>query len=115
MPRLRAKHLPHRIDYRTPPAAAAVGTIPGDLAVDRPAYVEDKQRLVTDQRPNSETFGQEITATTFVVVLPEDDMLPGAEVTVHKGSIRKRTSQVVASAKFDYNKRTPNHIELWLT
>ena len=114
MPRLRAKHLPHRISYRTPPEVALVGSIPAELRTGRPAYVEDKQKLVVDQRAGSDTRGQEINATTFVVVLPEDDMIPGAEVTVHAGTIRERTSQVVMSSKFDYNRRTPNDTELWL-
>lgn len=111
--RLRKKHLPHRVSIERLAGETAEGTIYDAATSDRPAYVEQKSRLVVDRRSTSETAGQQITSTTFVVVLPEDDTLPGSYVTVFPGTLRHRRSQVIDSAKFDY-RGTPNHVELFL-
>ena len=113
MARLRAKHLPHRVDLQPVAGETAEGTVPGELRVDRPAYVEQKSRLVVDRRAESPTLGQQVTSTTFVVLLTEDDVPPRTAVTVWKGTPRERTSQVVDSAFFNY-RGTPSHVELYL-
>lgn len=113
MARLRKKHLPHRVDLRGLDGEGAEGVIRGEVRADRPAYVEQKSRLVVDRRADSETVGQQVTSTTFVVLLPEDDADPRTEVTVWKGTRRERTSQVIDSAFFDY-RGTPSHVELYL-
>lgn len=111
--RLRKKHLPHRIDIERLDGETAESVSFAPAVKDRPAYVEQKSRLVVDRRSTSETVGQEITATTFVVVLPEDDTQPGSYVTVFPGTTRHRRTQVIDSALFDY-RGTPNHVELYL-
>ncbi|MDN4598457.1 hypothetical protein [Leifsonia virtsii] len=111
--RLRKKHLPHRIDIERLDGESAEGPAYAAPVKDRPAYVEQKSRLVVDRRSTSETAGQEITATTFVVALPEDDTAPGSYVTVFPGTSRHRRTQVIDSALFDY-RGTPNHVELYL-
>lgn len=114
MVRLRARHLPHRVDLQLPGGEGAEADVPGDERVNRPAYVEQKTRLVVDRRAESPSLGQEITATTFVVLLPEDDVPPRTNVTVWKGTPRERTAEVVDVAFFDYA-GTPSHVELYLT
>jgi hypothetical protein len=112
--RLREKHLPHRVDLQFPGGETAEGTTVGELREDRPAYVEQKTRLVVDRRAESPNLGAEVTATTFVVLLPVDDVPPGTVVTVWKGTPRERTAEVIDAAFFDYN-GTPGHVELYLT
>ncbi|MFF1875738.1 hypothetical protein [Kitasatospora herbaricolor] len=111
--RLRKKHLPHRVNIERIAGEGPEDTTYGEPATDRPAYAEQKSRLVVDRRSTSETVGQEITSTTFVVLLPEDDTLPGSYVTVFPGTTRHRRTQVIDSAQFDYH-GTPNHVELYL-
>jgi hypothetical protein len=111
--RLRAKHLQHRVDIQPLKGEGAEGDIWDNVRADRPAYVEQKSRLVVDRRSTSPTFGQEVTARSFVVLLPEDDTLPRSRVTVWKGTSRARTSEVIDSAYFEY-KGTPSHVELYL-
>lgn len=113
MVRLRAKHLPHRVTIRPFEGDGAEGDIWGDLRENRPAYVEQKTRLVVDRRSNSPTKGQEITSTAFVVLLLEDDTQPRSEITVWAGTTRERTSAVIDSQRFEYP-GTPSHIEIWL-
>lgn len=111
--RLRKRHLPHRVTIERLQGETAEGTSYAAPAADRPAYVEQKSRLVVDRRSTSETAGQEVTATTLVVLLPGDDTAPGSYVTVFAGTPRRRRSQVIDSALFDY-RGTPNHVELYL-
>ncbi|MCK2024060.1 hypothetical protein KZC52_14065 [Microbacterium sp. kSW2-24] len=113
MVRLRAKHLPHRVDVVPHEGDGAEGDIWGDLREDRPAYVEQKTRLVVDRRATSPTRGQEIESTAFVVLLLEDDTPPTSRVTVWKGTPRERTSAVIDSQRFEYP-GTPSHIEIYL-
>lgn len=113
MPRLRAKHLPHRVDIKPHEGDGYKGDIWGTERTDRPAYVEQKTRLVVDRRATSPTRGQEITSTAFVVLLLDDDTAPRSLVTVWKGTPRERTSAVIDSAYFEY-RGTPSHVELYL-
>lgn len=114
MPKLRKKHLPHRVDITRLTGEGPEGETWADPDTNRPAYVEQKSRLVVDRRSTSATAGQEITSTTFVALLLEDDAAPGSLVTVWKGTPRERTSTVIDSAYFDYKPKTPNHVELYL-
>lgn len=113
MTRLRKKHLPHRVTLQLLGVETAEEIIPGAKIPDVPAYVEQKSRLRVDRRSTSATDGQEITSTTMVIVLPENDVPPRTKVTVWAGTPRERTSEVIDSALFDY-KGTPNHVELYL-
>lgn len=113
MVRLREKHLPHRVAILPHEGDGAEGDIWGDLREDRPAYVEQKTRLVVDRRSGSSTLGQEVTSTTFVVLLLADDTQPRSQVTVWAGTPRERTSAVIDSAYFEY-RGTPSHVELYL-
>lgn len=113
MARLRAKHLPHRVTIRPHEGDGAEGDIWGDARNGRPAYVEQRSRLVVDRRSTSPTSGQEVTSTAFVVLLIEDDTLPRSQVTVWPGTPRERTSEVIDSALFEY-RGTPSHVELYL-
>lgn len=113
MARLREKHLPHRVDICRLTGEGAEGVVWADTVTGRPAYVEQKSRLVVDRRSRSDTAGQEVTSSTFVVLLVADDALPGTKVTVWKGTPRERTSEVVDSALFEY-RGTPSHVELYL-
>lgn len=113
MTRLRAKHLPHRVTIRPHEGDGAEGDMWGTARTGRPAYVEQRSRLVVDRRSTSPTSGQEVTSTAFVVLLIEDDTLPRSEVTVWPGTPRERTSEVIDSALFEY-RGTPSHVELYL-
>ncbi|MDJ0337468.1 hypothetical protein [Cryobacterium sp. PH31-O1] len=113
MARLRARHLPHRIDITRLIGEGAEGQTWGTPELARPAYVEQKSRLVVDRRSSSPTAGQEVTSTAFVVLLLIDDVLPASLVTVWKGTSRERQSEVIDSALFEY-RGAPSHIELYL-
>lgn len=114
MARLRAKHLPHRVDITPLEGEGAEGDVWGTTRTDRPAYVEQKTRLVVDQRPGSDTFGQEVEAAAFIVLLLEDDTLPRSKVKVAAGTPRERESEVIRSDRYEYP-GTPSHIELFTT
>ena len=111
MARLREKHLPHRADITRLTGEGAEGET-WATTLDRPAYVEQKSKLVVDRRTTSTTAGQEVTASTFVVLLTEDDVLPRSTITVFKGTPRERTAEVIDSAFFSHP-RAPSHVELW--
>lgn len=113
MARLRRKHLPHRVTMQPLGAETAEGETWGEAVPDVPAYVEQKTQLRVDRRSTSETFGQEITSRTMVILLPEDDAQPRTRVTVWDGTSRERTSEVIDSEYFDY-RGTPNHVVLYL-
>lgn len=113
MARLRAKHLPHRITITRFLGDGPEGDLWADPVPAVPAYVEQKAKLRVDRRASSPTSGQEITASTFVVLLTGDDVLPRSRVTVHAGTPRERTSEVVDSEFYDYP-RTPSHVEVYL-
>jgi len=114
MPRLRAKHLPDRVLIERLTGEGAEGDVWVKDPTPVPAYVEQKTRLRVDRRSTSETSGQEVQASTFVVLLTTNDVLPRSRVTVHAGTPRERTSEVIDSALFHYNARTPNHVEAYL-
>lgn len=114
MARLRARHLPHRVTITPLEGERAEGEIWGAPREDRPAYVEQKTRLVVDQRAGSETFGQEVEANTFIVLMLEDDTLPRSLIKVAADTIRERESEVIRSDRFEYP-GTPSHIEVWST
>ncbi|MDJ0323172.1 hypothetical protein QMG61_05265 [Cryobacterium sp. PH31-AA6] len=113
MARLRAKHLPHRIDITRLTGQGAEGQTWAAPDLARPAYVEAKSRLVVDRRSSSPTVGQEVTSTAFVVLLLTDDVLPASLVTVWKGTPREHQAEVIDSAYFEYA-GTPSHVELYL-
>lgn len=113
MVRLREKHLLHRVDITALAGEGAEGDIWAAPRTGRPAYVEQKSRLVVDRRSTSPTKGQEVTSTTFVVLMLDDDAQPRSRVTVWGGTPRERTSEVIDSAYFEY-KGTPSHVELYL-
>lgn len=113
MPRLRKKHLPHRVTITPFLGDQAEGDAWGTPIPDVPAYAEQKTRLRVDRRTTSPTAGQEITSTTTVVLLPEHDYPPRTRITVWPGTPRERTSEVIDSALGMYNTRTPNHVELY--
>lgn len=113
MPRLRRRHLPHKVTLERFLGDTAEGDAWGPKEV-APAYVEQKSRLRVDRRSTSPTVGQEITSSTTVVLLPEHDCLPRTRVTVWPGTYRERTSELLDSALGMYDQRTPNHVELYL-
>ncbi|QPZ39702.1 hypothetical protein [Paramicrobacterium chengjingii] len=110
--RLRKRHLPHRVDIAVLVGVGEAGEV-WDTMTDVPAYVEQKSHLRVDRRSTSSTAGQEITSSTFVALLPDNDVGPKAKVTVWKGTPRERTSEVIDSSFYDY-RSTPNHTELFL-
>lgn len=113
MARLRARNLPHLVDVRVLLGESAEGESWSDWVLDVPAYVEQKTRLVVDRRSTSPTAGQEITSTTFVVVLHANDVAPRSQVKVWKGTTRERVSEVIDSSYFDYP-RAPSHTQAFL-
>lgn len=110
MVRLRAKHLPHRVTITRFLGDGPEGDLWAEPVEGVPAYVEQKTKLRVDRRSTSPTSGQEITTTTFLVLLTKDDVLPRTRITVWPGTPRERTSEVVDSEFYDYP-RTPSHVE----
>jgi hypothetical protein len=110
---LRKRHLPHKVDIALLTGEGAEGEVFSEPAIDRPAYVEGKTKLVVDRRPSSGTFNQQITTRTLVVLLPDEDVAPAARITFWKGTKRERTATVVDAAYFEYP-RTPGHWELYI-
>lgn len=113
MARLSEKHLPHKANITRLDGEGAEGDIWAEPDTGRPAYVEQKSKLIVDRRTTSPTFGQEVVSSTFVVLLTEDDVLPRSKVTVWAGTPRERTSEVIDSAFFQYP-GAPSHVELRL-
>lgn len=113
MARLRKKHLPHRVELQHLAGEGAEGETWSGWIPDVPAYVEQKTRLVVDRRSSSPTVGQEITSTTLIVLLPDQQAAPRTRVKVWGGTPRERTSEVIDAAFLSYNDRTPNHWELY--
>lgn len=114
MVRLRARHLPHRISITPLAGEGAEGDVWGPKRPNVPAYVEQKTRLVVDARPGSDTFGQEVEAAAFIVILLEDDTLPRSLIEVGAGTPRERESEVIRSDRYEYP-GTPSHVELFTT
>lgn len=75
--------------------------------VTRRAHVEHRARLVIDDRPDSETRGQEVTATALVVTQVEHYAAPGSRVTVDGKSL-----QIITAAAHRHP-RAPQHAEHW--
>jgi hypothetical protein len=115
MPRLRKKHLPHRVTVTRLTGEGAEGQTWAEPDTDVPAYAEQKMKLITDRRSTSPTYGTQITAATFMVLLIDDDVLPASKITVFADTPREREAEVIESAFFDYNRHTPNHVEAWCT
>jgi hypothetical protein len=115
MPQLRRKHLPHRVAIVRLVGEGSEGDTWSDPDLDVPAYVEQKRKLIIDRRSTSTTFGTEIFAATFIVLLTEDDIVARGKITVFAGTAREREAEVIDSAFFNYNRRTPNHVEVWAT
>ncbi|TQL46674.1 hypothetical protein FB562_2198 [Homoserinimonas aerilata] len=109
--KLRARDLPHRVDITRLTGEGAEGET-WATTPDRPAYVEQKAKLVVDRRSTSPTAGQEVTASTFIVLLLEDDAQPRSKVTVWPGTPREREAEVITSAYLEH-KKAPSHIEIW--
>jgi hypothetical protein len=112
MPRLRKRHLPHRVAIELLAGEGAESTQYSEPETDVPAYCEDVTSLVVDRRTTSPTFGQEVTSTAMVVLLPGRHLPPGSFVTLWAGTERERRAQVIVTKVRDYNAHTPNHIEL---
>ncbi|MDZ4046182.1 MAG: hypothetical protein U1E32_10450 [Rhodoglobus sp.] len=110
MVRLRPKHLPHRVTITRFLGDGPEGDLWAVPVADVPAYVEQKAKLRVDRRATSPSAGQEITTTTFIVLLTADDVAPRSKITVWAGTPRERTSEVVDSEFYDYP-RTPSHVE----
>jgi len=113
MARLKRSHLPHRVDVQTLTGESAEGEQWSEWVLDVPAYVEQKSKLVVDRRSTSDTNGQEVTSTAFVVVLHENDLIPRSKVKVWKNTPRERISEVITSTFFDYP-RAPSHTQGFL-
>ena len=113
MATLKKRHLPHRVDVKTLLGESAEGEVWSEWIEDVPAYVEQKSKLVVDRRSTSTTNGQEITSTTFVVVLHANDLVPRSMVKAWKGTARERTSEVIDSSFYAYP-RTPSHTQAFL-
>jgi len=113
MATLRKRHLPHLVDVKTLLGESAEGEVWSAWVLNVPAYVEQKSKLVVDRRSTSTTVGQEITSTTFVVVLHANDLVPRSMVKVWKDTPRERTSEVITSEYFDYP-RAPSHSQIYL-
>lgn len=113
MARLRKQHLPHRIEVKVLTGESAEGEVWSEWIENVPAYVEQKAKLIVDRRSTSPTNGQEITSSTFVVVLHENDLVPRSLVKVWAGTPRERISEVIDSSFFDYP-RAPSHSQAFL-
>lgn len=109
--KLKSKHLPHRVKIERYKGEGSDGVVT-DVAVEVPAYVEQKSKLIIDRRSASNTYSTEILATTFIVLGTVNDVHPGDYITVWVGTARERRAEVIDSALFDY-RGTPNHVEVW--
>jgi hypothetical protein len=108
------KFLEHRIDVEPIlEVGSSVGRKFGDTLEDVHAIVVDKRKLVVDQRVDSDTKGQQIMASTHVLVQPEDYAPPGSKVTVWKGTPMSRIGVVVATAYAEHS-IAPSSAQMWL-
>lgn len=106
--------LEHRVDVeRRQPVGGSYGPRFDALVAGVHALVVDKAELVIDQRQESDTYGTQITASTQVLLQPEDYVGPGSRVTVWKGTPQERRLQVVAAAFLQHSK-APSQAQAWL-
>lgn len=110
MVRLKPKHLPHRVLVENITGEGADGPLYGPAREVR-AYTEQRTKVVVDRRAMSPTAGQEVVSSTYLILLPSEQVDPGAIVTVWRGTVRERRSAVLDTAFYDYP-GTPSHLEL---
>lgn len=110
MVRLKPAHLPHRVLVENITGEGADGPVYGP-ALEVRAYVEGTTRVVVDRRKASPTYGQEVVSSVWLVLLPDEDVEPGAFVTVWRGTKRERRTPVIETTFLEYP-GTPSHLEL---
>lgn len=77
------------------------------------ALIADKRTTVVDQRPASETRGEEIIVSGQVVMQKESYVKPGSLVTIWGGTPMEREAEVVAATYADH-KRAPSSSTVWI-
>lgn len=103
----------HIVDlYPIATGRGADGAVPGTPLLGRAAIVDEKVKLVEDQRDGAEP-GTQVNTTAHVFLLLEDYVKPGSDVVLRPGSPVERRAQVVASAYYDHPSG-PEHVELWV-
>lgn len=75
--------------------------------VRRAASVDEAAKLSIDQRPDSDTLGQQITTAATVIVQLENYAAPGSFITLPDGERRQ-----VANARKHQHRDAPNHAEM---
>lgn len=110
--RLPTRFLPHTVTleaYTGPnPRGGRAYADPVDVA----ALVVAKASRRIDDRPSSETAGQEIATSAHIVVQPEHYVPPGSRVTIHAGTPAERVVQVVAAGYYRHP-QAPESAQLW--
>lgn len=101
---------PRRITVTPRPTRTSDRMVPGVPVPDVPAYFDDRQTTVSDEREG--TGPGEVTATGFVMTYTEGYAAPGSLITTRPGTPHERTDTVVAAALFD-DPRGPEHAEMW--
>lgn len=103
----------HTVDlYPIATGRSADGAVSGTPLLGRAAIVDEKTKLVEDQRDGAEP-GTQVTSTALVFVMLEDYVKPGSDAVLRPGTPVERRSQVVAAAYYDHPSG-PEHAELWL-
>lgn len=96
MARLPDKLLEHPVVIRPALQIPASNGAKYGAAVNRMSITNDKATKVTDQR--EDTKGEEVIASSIVLVQPEHYVRPGSLVTVWPGMPYERTGEVVATS-----------------
>lgn len=76
------------------------------------AVVVAKSSRRIDDRPNSETNGQEVTTSAHIVVHRENYVPPGSRVTIHAGTPAEQVVQVAAAGYYSHP-NAPESAQLW--
>lgn len=105
-----ASTFPRRVTVTPRPTRTSDNIVPGTPKPGVPAYFDDRQTVVADEREGV-TPG-EVTATGFVMTYVDGYAAPGSLITLRPGTPHERTDTVVAAALFD-DPRGPEHAEMW--
>lgn len=113
MVRPSAADLVHEVDlFPIATGGGSDGTRQAEPLLARPAIVDEKQRLVRDQR-TGDGHGAEVSSSGIVFLFLEDYVKPGSDVLIRKGTPAERRANVIAVAYYDHPE-APEHVELFL-
>lgn len=110
--RLPARYLPNTVTLEAYTGPAPRGGRAYAEPVEVAALVVAKASRRIDDRPSSETAGQEIATSAHIVLQTEHYVPPGSRVLIHAGTPAEALVQVVAAGYYRHP-NAPESAQLW--